>query len=140
MIYLLDLNYTLVANSPARGAPAVRPFTRQIEAEEYRQWLVELLRPHPVILITARPERYREATLARIQIRTGWQPMEAYFATILGRPPVIKEYLLRTCIFPRHGSGGYFALESNPWTRAMYGRYGIAATNVTEQEIFLLPR
>ena len=104
MIYLLDLNYTLVANSPARGAPPIRPFIRQIEREEYRQWLVELLRPHRVILITARPDRYREITLARIYERTGWSPMDAYFARIKSRPHMIKEQLLRNCIFPKYGS------------------------------------
>ncbi|MGB1127627.1 MAG: hypothetical protein ACPG3X_04575 [Opitutales bacterium] len=45
VIYLLDLNYTLVANSPKRRDPPIRPFIRQIEQEAYRQWLIELLRP-----------------------------------------------------------------------------------------------
>ncbi|MFW5883824.1 MAG: hypothetical protein ACOCVG_05590, partial [Verrucomicrobiota bacterium] len=78
MIYLLDLNYTLVANSPPRGERPLRPFTRQIEKETYRHWLIDLLQPHEVILITARPSRYKEPTLARIADQTGWQPMDAY--------------------------------------------------------------
>ncbi|MEE4211282.1 MAG: hypothetical protein V2I43_18690, partial [Parvularcula sp.] len=85
-IILLDLNYTLVANSPKRGEPPIRPFIRQIEQEEYRQWLIELLRPHRVILITARPNRYQEVTLARIKEKCGWEPMDAYFAEISSRP------------------------------------------------------
>lgn len=96
MIYLLDLNYTLVENSPKRGTPPIRPFIRQIEQEEYRQWLVDLLRPHRVILITARPNRYQEVTLARIAEKTGWSPMDAYFAEISSRPHQIKEHLLKS--------------------------------------------
>jgi hypothetical protein len=139
MIYLLDLNYTLVANSPAPGTPPMRPFIRQIEQEEYRQWLVDLLRPHRVILITARPNRYREATLARIAQKTGWSPMDADFAEISSRPHLIKEHLLKTRIFPKYGQGGYFGLESNPHTRAMYARHGIGAVRVTDQELMMLP-
>ena len=140
MIYLLDLNYTLVANSPKRGDPPIRPFIRQIEQEEYRQWLIELLRPHPVILITARPNRYQEVTLARIKEKCQWGPMDAYFAEISSRPHMIKEHLLKTHILPRYGNegSGYFGLESNPHTRAMYARYGITAIRVTDQELMML--
>ena len=140
MIYLLDLNYTLVGNSPQRGTPPLRPFIRQIEQEEYRQWLVELLRPHRVILITARPDRYREVTVARITDRTGWTPMDAYFADINSRPHMIKEHLLEDHIFPKYGRDGYFGLESNPHTRAMYKRKGIDAVRVNDQEMIWLPR
>jgi hypothetical protein len=139
MIYLLDLNYTLVGNSPKHGTPPIRPFIRQIEQEEYRQWLVDLLRPHQVILITARPDRYREATLQRIAEKTDWSPMDAYFAEISARPHQIKEHLLKNRIFPKYGKGGYFGLESNPMTRGMYAQYGIGAVRVTDQELMMLP-
>ena len=140
MIYLLDLNYTLVANSPKRGDPPIRPFIRQIDQEEYRQWLIELLRPHPVTLITARPNRYQEVTLARIKDKCGWEPMDAYFAEISSRPHMIKEHLLKTYILPKYGEegSGYFGLESNPHTRSMYARYGITAIRVTDQELMML--
>ena len=36
-IALVDLNYTLVENSPKWGAPKIYPFIRQIEQETYRQ-------------------------------------------------------------------------------------------------------
>lgn len=139
MIYLLDLNYTLVANSPERGAPPMRPFIRQIAQEEYRQWLVERLRDKQVILITARPNAHREATLARIKEQCNWQPMDAYFAEIRSRPPFIKEHLLQTYIFPKYGSigSGYFGLESNPWTRSMYARYGIESIPVSDALEFI---
>ena len=127
MKYLVDLNYTLVGNSPKWGEPRITPFSRQIEQETYRQWLVDFLNDKYAILITARPARYREQTLERILSQTGWQPQEAYFAEISATPPEIKEDLLLRYIFPKHGRNGedYFGIESNPKTRAMYLRYDI---------------
>lgn len=126
-IALVDLNYTLVENSPKWGAPKIYPFIRQIEQETYRQWLVDFLRDKYAILITARPQKYREATLERIKLLTGWQPQEVYFAEISATPPEIKEDLLLRYIFPKHGRNGedYFGIESNPKTRAMYLCYNI---------------
>ena len=126
-IALVDLNYTLVENSPKWGAPKIYPFIRQIEEERYRQWLVDFLRDKYAILITARPQKYREATLERIKLLTDWQPQEAYFAEISATPPEIKEDLLLRYVFPKHGRNGedYFGIESNPKTRAMYLRYSI---------------
>ena len=127
MKYLVDLNYTLVSNSPKWGEPRITPFSRQIEQETYRQWVVDFLRDKYAILITARPIRYKEQTLARIFSQTNWQPQEAYFAEISATPPEIKEDLLLRYIFPKHGRNGkdYFGIESNPKTRAMYKRYDI---------------
>lgn len=127
MKYLVDLNYTLVGNSPKWGEPRITPFSRQIEQETYRQWLVDFLRDKYAILITARPQKYREATLERIKLLTYWQPQEVYFAEISATPPEIKEDLLLRYIFPKHGRNGedYFGIESNPKTRAMYLRYSI---------------
>ena len=126
-IALVDLNYTLVENSPKWGAPKIYPFIRQIEQETYRQWLVDFLRDKYAILITARPQKYREATLERIKLLSAWQPQEAYFAEISATPPEIKEDLLLRYIFPKHGRNGkdYFGIESNPKTRAMYSCYNI---------------
>lgn len=126
-IALVDLNYTLVENSPKWGSPKIYPFIRQIEQETYRQWLVDFLRDKYAVLITARPQKYREATLERIKLLTGWQPQEVYFAEISATPPEIKEDLLLRYIFPKHGRNGddFFGIESNPKTRAMYLRYSI---------------
>ena len=126
-IALVDLNYTLVENSPKWGAPKIYPFIHQIEEERYRQWLVDFLRDKYAILITARHQKYREATLERIKLLTDWQPQEAYFAEISATPPEIKEDLLLRYVFPKHGRNGedYFGIESNPKTRAMYLRYSI---------------
>ena len=127
MKYLVDLNYTLVGNSPKWGEPRITPFSRQIELETYRQWLVNFLHDKYAILITARPIRYKEQTLARIFSHTNWQPQESYFAEIFVPPPEIKEDLLLRYIFPKYGKNGadFFGIESNPKTRAMYGKYGI---------------
>lgn len=127
MKYLVDLNYTLVGNSPKWGEPRITPFSRQIELETYRQWLVDFLRDKYAILITARPARYKEQTLARIFSQTNLQPQEAYFAEISATPPEIKEDLLLRYIFPKHGRNGadFFGIESNPKTRTMYRKYGI---------------
>lgn len=126
-IALVDLNYTLEENSPKWGAPKIYPFIRQIEQETYRQWLVDFLRDKYAVLITARPQKYREATLERIKLLTGWQPQEVYFAEISATPPEIKEDLLLRYIFPKHGRNGedYFGIESNPNTRTMYLKYKV---------------
>ncbi len=66
-VILLDLNYTLVGNqSRAREQSGGDP-EKQVDYETYRTWLTALLEDHYVILITARPERYREKTLENIR-------------------------------------------------------------------------
>lgn len=136
MIFLLDLNYTLVDQTwPQPKLPVRRPFSEHIDREEYRKWLVELLRPSAVILITARPEIHRKHTLRHILEKTRWSPMEAFFNDLKLRPPAFKQSVLVERIFDRWGSNpaGYFAIESNPKTRAMYARNGIQSTHVGEK-------
>jgi hypothetical protein len=134
MIILLDLNYTLVANNPARGTTPVR-MEKRLAGEQYRQWLVELVRPHTVVLITARPESWMPKTLDRIEEQTGWRPQDACFAPQgWWNPPAIKEHLLRKDVFPIHGADSrYLAIESNPRTREMYARFSIPCFWVTEE-------
>jgi len=132
VIYLLDLNYTLVANSAPHGTTP-EPMPKRMQTERYRQWLVELLRPHRVILITARPDRWREPTVARIADLTGWQPMDAYFDDGMTRtPPAIKRHILLDLIFPKYGRGDYYAIESNPKTRGVYATLGIPSVWVSK--------
>ena len=78
-IVLLDLNYTFVENQAETAKLGGEDFGRRLEFERYRRWLLDLVRDGHVILITARPARYREQTLARIDSRLGWKPDEAYF-------------------------------------------------------------
>lgn len=131
-ICLLDLNYTLVKNQ--MDTRMLRPFTRRMESEEYRLDLIEAIRKDRVIIITARPAYQMRQTMENIRKKTGWAPAEAYFNDLDADPPTFKESALKRFVFPRHGSDGaqYYAVESNPKTRAMYARYGIAARPYSE--------
>jgi hypothetical protein len=125
----LDLNYTLVENSTTK----VSPFSRQIEQEVYRAWLVDLLRDRNVIMLTARPAKYRQQTLESLLLKTGWRPGEAHFNEDGLRPPLAKRAMLERLVFPVYGrDAAYFALESNPQTRAMYREFGIDAITASE--------
>ncbi len=137
MIWLLDLNYTLVANSHEKR----RPFARQIEIERYRGWLVDLLRGETVVLITARPARYTRQTLESIARKTGWQPQAACFNDLGLPPPQLKPRILVERIFPRFGEDPslYFGLESNPRTREAYARLGIRSCPVGKEPWTSLP-
>jgi phosphoribosylaminoimidazole carboxylase (NCAIR synthetase) len=137
-IILLDLNYTLVANSPAHGTAPKRMEQRLVD-EQYRHWLVELVRPHTVVLMTARPETWMTKTLDHIEDQTRWRPQDACFAPIgWWNPPAIKQHLLHKRVFPRHGEHArYIAIESNPRTREMYARFSIPCFWVTAEGTYL---
>lgn len=126
-IILLDLNYTLVANQ--RQTRMIRPFTARLKAEQYRKDLIETIKDNRVIIITARPSYQGTQSMENILRKTGWQPIEAHFNDLNLDPPSIKETILKRFVFPQYGTDGkqYFAIESNPKTRAMYARYGIPA-------------
>jgi hypothetical protein len=133
-IILLDLNYTLVANSPRHGTtPAC--MEKRLANEQYRQWLVELVRPHTVVLITARPETWMIKTLDRIEEQTGWRPQDACFAPRgWWNPPAIKQHFLHKRVFPIYGEHArYIAIESNPRSREMYARFSIPCFWVTQE-------
>lgn len=101
-ICLLDLNYTLVGNQA--DTRMLRPFSRRMEAEEYRSDLIEAIRDDYVIIVTARPDYQMKQTMANIKRKTGWKPQEWYFNDINAEPPVFKESALRRFILPRHGA------------------------------------
>jgi hypothetical protein len=129
-IILLDLNFTLVANSRDLGKPFLASYP--VERETYRQWLVDLVRPHTVALITARPTFLRSRTMYRIAELTRWKPVSDHFNSTRLRAPEWKRRVITEEIFPKWGKdpGQYLALESNADTRAMYAEYGIAALPV----------
>jgi hypothetical protein len=133
-IILLDLNYTLVANNPARSTTPVR-MEKRLAGEQYRQWLVELVRPYTVILMTARPETWMMRTLDCIEAQTDWRPQDACFAPVgWWNPPAIKQHFLHKRVFPVHGeSARYIAIESNPRSREMYARHEIQCLWVTAE-------
>ena len=111
-ICLLDLNYTLVGNQ--RETRLIRPFSARMRAEEYRTDLIEKIRDDYVIIVTARPDYQMQETMENLYRKTGWKP---------------QEWALRRFVFPKHGEAPeqYYAVESNPRTRAMYARHGICA-------------
>jgi len=133
-IVLLDLNYTFVENQAEAAKLGGEDFGRRLEFERYRRWLLDLVRPGHVILITARPERYRKRTLARIDSLLGWKPDEVYFNERDQMPAVFKQEVLLTRIFPKYGRPAdgtrYLAVESNPRTSYMYAGHGIPALRV----------
>ncbi len=123
MIYLLDLNFTLVANSHRKA----KPFSVQIEGEEYRDDLVKRLRGERVLMLTARPDRYALETLDSIERKTGgWRPERAFFNSMDKPPPEAKRLMLDHYVLPDYPAP-FLAIESNPATRAMYASKGIEA-------------
>jgi hypothetical protein len=132
-VVLLDLNYTFVENQAESARLGGEDFGDRIRYERYRRWLLDFVRDRYVVLITARPERFREATLAHLEALLHWRPDEAWFNTRDLPPAVCKQDLLERRIFPKHGLPGktaYVAIESNPRTAVMYASYGIPAMRV----------
>ncbi len=134
IVILLDLNYTLVLNSQLkkqmRGS-----YASKIDAELYRQWLVELIKGHTVCLCTVRYVGYEAQTLARIEKLTGWKPEYAFFNPLedVWQGDKVKEPYLLNHIVPMFGTSAerkYLAVESAWATRAMYKRHGILAVPV----------
>lgn len=127
-IVLLDLNYTLIDNCDDH--PDI-PFPERIETHTFRHWLVRLLVEHDVrvFILTARPEKHRERTLAHIQASLGWQP-ERYYGNTRGEPPPLcKERILKEHLLPEFGvatlskPSPFIGIESNPRTRTMYAKH-----------------
>lgn len=121
-IILLDLNYTLAANSQQ----VMKGSNYNVGVEQYRPWLRDVIADHHVILIMVRPQGYKQETLARIKAQLNWQPDEAYFNEWGYRAPQAKQTVLEQYVFPKHGRDAwYLAIESNDQTAAMYRDYGI---------------
>ena len=129
-VILLDLNYTLVANSQHK----VSPFKDQILSEVYRFDLLQKLMSHghTILLVTARPKAYQDITLASIREKTNWVPHSYYFNNG-DAPPESKRKALENHIFPLFGENADFlAIESNPKTRKMYSEYHIRSMTYHE--------
>lgn len=122
---LLDLNFTLVANS-SHGAGKV-PMAARIEAETYRQDLIDALRGMScrVVLVTARPASWSKATLHSIESKTGWHPDECWFNDLGMAPPAFKRLIVEQRILPTTPANDLFGVESNPATRGVYRSLGI---------------
>lgn len=133
-IVLLDLNFTLVANSDDRWrVVSSAGMGAWIGLEQYRPWLVDLMRSERVVMLTARPDEWRAPTLQRIrETCAGWEPAESHFKDRNLAPPALKRAFMTERVFPKHGPdpAQYLALESNAATRAMYRRLGVVAVKV----------
>lgn len=136
-VVLLDLNYTLVGNQAESREAGGGSFDKRMEHERYRKWLKDLIQDRYVIIITARPVKYREKSLENIRRLLDWQPAEAYFNEKDLSPPECKRDILERYIFPKHGRPGegveYIAIESNPRTAEMYSSFGIPALRVWDE-------
>ena len=142
IVILLDLNYTLVANSQLKQKQHGMPYAEKIKHETYRQWLVDLVSVHTVVLCTVRFAQFRQATLDNIQRLTHWQPEDAFFNhTHDWKGDSVKIRYLPD-IFARYGTPDkrpYFAIESGRPAREMYGRFGIFSESVREHPWSSLP-
>lgn len=124
-IILLDLNYTLIANSKEIRT---MPLDKKIKSQKYETDLINLIKDNYVILITASPYRRSYKILRDIKEKTGFEPDESFWN--FGRqPPALKKYWMENEVIPQHGDDGdkYLAIESNPATRRMYKKLGIEA-------------
>lgn len=124
-IILLDLNYTLIANSKEIRT---MPLDKKIKSQKYETDLINLIKDNYIILITASPYRRSHKILRDLKEKTGFEPDESFWN--FGRqPPALKKYWMENEVIPQHGDDGdkYLAIESNPATRRMYKKLGIEA-------------
>lgn len=116
---LLDLNYTLVGNSQS-SYMRDRPYEDCIREETYRLDLIELIRPHHVVLVTVRNAKYQAVTLEHIQDLTGgWLPDDCYFRDRDCSPPEWKGWVLKQ-VKKERPNDKLVAIESNDDNAAMY--------------------
>ena len=125
-IILLDLNYTLIANSKEIFN---YPLDKKIKSQKYELDLIELIKDNYVILITASPYRRSHKILRDLKEKTGFVPDESYWNFGGKQPPEVKKYWMESEIIPQHNVNvdKYLAIESNENTRRMYGKLGIEA-------------
>lgn len=124
-IILLDLNYTLIANSWDIRRDRL---PEKIYNRKYEHDLIELIKDNYVILITASPYYTSFDSLKHIEENTTLKVDESYW-NFGKRPPALKKYWMEKAVLPTHGDDPdkYLAIESNKNTRAMYEKLGIEA-------------
>ncbi len=124
-IILLDLNYTLIANSKEIWN---YPLDKKIASQKYEMELIDLIKDNYVILITASPDKRSDKILNDLKEKTGFVPDESFW-NFGKEPPELKKYWMEKEIIPQHGDDmeKYLAIESNPKTRRMYKKLGIEA-------------
>lgn len=130
IIVLLDLNYTLAKKCGLN----VGNWTYDVTKDEYSQELVDILsdkNKYEVHLITARPERYQKATLAKLKLDTGFvpevlafKPNTKKFMKVHDYKAEYLEYLLSREIDPI-ALDNIISIESNAKTRKRYKDVGL---------------
>lgn len=135
MIVLLDLIFTLVERKFDPKSPPVRTEVH-LQSERYREWLLRFIEPHRVFLVTARPNKHRDATLARIASELdGWQPEVAFFNLNDQEPHEWKRRVMIEHILPNHAPSQLIAIESNPRSRTMYASFGVPCLQVSPENV-----
>lgn len=125
-IILLDLNYTLITIPTSKLGGR---YPGKIYNQKYETELIDLIKDNYVILITARPEEFKDETLAHIKEQTGFIPDESYWNFENHKPHELKKHWMEKEIIPKHGDDmtKYLAIESNENTRRMYRKLGVKA-------------
>ena len=124
-IILLDLNYTLIANSKEIKW---LPMIEKIKSQKYETDLINIIKDNYVILITASPYRRSYKILRDLKEKTGFEPDESFW-NFDRQPLALKKYWIENEVIPQHGDDRdkYLAIESNPATRRIYKKLGIEA-------------
>ena len=99
-IILLDLNYTLIANS---WAIRFEKFPQKINKRKYEHELIKLINDNYIILITASPYETSYDSLKHIEENTDLKIDESYW-NFGKRPPELKRYWLEKEVLPKHGN------------------------------------
>ena len=141
-IILQDLNVALSSNF--KEMQKNRPMSNFVQnVEEYRPWIIDLLKNEHVVLVTARSVAYEDMTLERIKSETGWTPDDWCFNPWEDpngkgalRAHRAKAKYLKEVIFPKYGDDPaiYFAIESNKFTRSMYKANGIECRDANRDD------
>ncbi len=141
-IILQDLNVALSSNF--KEMQKNRPMSNFVQnVEEYRPWIVDLLKNEHVVLVTARSVAYEDMTLERIKSQTGWMPDDWCFNPWEDpggkgalRAHRAKAKYLKEVIFPKYGDDPsmYFAIESNKYSRSMYKANGIECRDANRDD------
>jgi hypothetical protein len=113
------------------------PMFQRIAEEEYRQWLIDHIKPLQSVLITARTFIYRAATLENLRLKTEWIPTRAYFAASGMSPRMHKTKVLSSMKISGRLEvlSRIIAIDENKEIRELYRGYGIKAFSYSDPEL-----
>ena len=111
MIILLDVDHAMrgINNAP-------------------RIWLIDLLREHHVIALSARDAQSGQEEIEALAREGDWRPTEAHFNPDGLSAPAARLYALEHAIWPEHGQDAtYVAVETDSAALIQYRNIGIMA-------------